>query len=139
MNADDRNRTIPNKPKVWWKGNFPERLTPIHTFCNLLHSMTSIIFHFLLKIIDFLTLFRKWTKNRSLTKKRFGNIKSLNGIYQWISSTPRFFNPFMMESQNLALSFSPTYIPSTSFLPFRLIPRAMYTARFTIRPSLRTW
>ena len=29
-----------------------------------------------------------------------------------ISSTPLFFNPFMIESQNLALSFSPTYIPS---------------------------
>ena len=42
-----------------------------------------------------------------------------------ISSTPRFLNPFMMESQNLALSFSPTYIPSTSFFPFMSMPRAI--------------
>jgi len=37
-----------------------------------------------LKAKDFLNLFRKWTKKRSITKKRFGNIKSLlNGIYQY--------------------------------------------------------
>lgn len=36
-----------------------------------------------------------------------------------------FFSPFMIESQNLALSFSPTYIPRTSFFPFMSMPRAI--------------
>lgn len=37
-----------------------------------------------LKSKDFLHLFRKWTKNRGITKKRFGNVKSLlNGIYEY--------------------------------------------------------
>lgn len=37
-----------------------------------------------LEYIDFLNLFRKWTKDRSISKKRFGNAKSLlNGIYQY--------------------------------------------------------
>ena len=55
-----------------------------------------------------------------------------------ISFTPRFFNPFKTESQNFALSFSPTHMPRTSFLPSKFIPIAMYTAFFTIRPSYRT-
>ena len=49
-----------------------------------------------------------------------------------ISSTPWFFNPFRIESQNLALSFCPIYIPRTSFLPDISIPMAIYTAYFTI-------
>ena len=32
-----------------------------------------------------------------------------------ISSTPRLFKPLRMESQYFALSFSPTYMPKTSF------------------------
>jgi|GEM_PF-5281976 len=46
-------------------------------------------FYFLTPIVDlkateFLSLFRKWTKNRSITKKRFRNMKSLlNSIYQY--------------------------------------------------------
>jgi len=42
-----------------------------------------------------------------------------------ISSTPRFFNPFKMESQNFALSFCPTYMPSTSLCPSMSIPIAI--------------
>ena len=49
-----------------------------------------------------------------------------------------FFSPLSIESQYLALSFSPTYIPRTSFLPSIFMPIAMYTAFFTILPSQRT-
>ena len=35
------------------------------------------------------------------------------------------FSPLRMDSQNFALSFWPTYMPSTSFLPFISIPMAM--------------
>lgn len=47
-----------------------------------------------------------------------------------ISSTPLFFSPFKIDNQYFALSFSPTYIPRTSFLPSILIPIAIYTAFF---------
>lgn len=46
--------------------------------------------------------------------------------------------PISIESQYLALSFSPTYIPRTSFFPSIFMPIAMYTAFFTILPSQRT-
>lgn len=37
-----------------------------------------------LKVKDFTNLFRKWTKDRTLTRKHFNNIKSLlNGIYSY--------------------------------------------------------
>ena len=39
----------------------------------------------------------------------------------------------------LALSFSPTHMPRTSLRSSRSIPMAIYTAFFTICPSLRTW
>ena len=39
-----------------------------------------------------------------------------------ISSTPRAFILINTESQNFALSFSPTHIPRTSFCPSILIP-----------------
>ena len=47
--------------------------------------------------------------------------------------------PLRTVAQNLALSFSPTHIPRTSFLPSRLMPMAIYTAFLMICPSLRTW
>ena len=39
-----------------------------------------------------------------------------------ISSTPRFRRPLSTVAQNLALSFSPTHMPSTSFWPSSLSP-----------------
>ena len=56
-----------------------------------------------------------------------------------ISSTLRAFMLFSTESQNFALSFSPTHIPRTSFCPSILIPIAIYTAFLMICPSLLTW
>ena len=35
------------------------------------------------------------------------------------------FKPFMIESQKIALSYSPTYMPRTSFFPFISIPMTM--------------
>ena len=49
-----------------------------------------------------------------------------------ISSTPRFRKLLRTFAQNFALSFSPTHIPRTSFLPEQSIPIAMYTAFLTI-------
>lgn len=40
-----------------------------------------------LKARDFMNLFRRWTKSRQLTRKRFNNIKSLiNGIFEYAIS-----------------------------------------------------
>ena len=55
-----------------------------------------------------------------------------------ISSTLRAFILFNTESQNFALSFSPTHIHRTSFFPSILIPIAIYTAFLIICPSLLT-
>lgn len=49
-----------------------------------------------------------------------------------MSSIPRFFRLFSTVAQYLALSFSPTHMPKTSFLPSRSMPMAIYTAFFTI-------
>lgn len=44
----------------------------------------------------------------------------------------RFFSPFIMEGQNLALSFSPTYMPRTSFPLHVLCPgRGIAFFKFT--------
>ena len=42
-----------------------------------------------------------------------------------MSSIPRFFRLLSTVAQYLALSFSPTYMPRTSFLPSRSIPMAI--------------
>ena len=48
-----------------------------------------------------------------------------------MSFTPRPFKSFKTPSQNLADSFSPTHIPSISFVPSASTPNTMYEAFFT--------
>ena len=55
-----------------------------------------------------------------------------------MSWTPRFFRLFNTDNQYLLLSFSPTTILKTSFMPSSLIPRTTYAASFLITPSSRT-
>ena len=78
------------------------------------------------------------------TRHNYDNIQSkwpVNPSMQAISisSTPRALMLFNTESQNFALSFSPTHIPRISFRPSILIPIAIYTAFLIICPSLLTW
>lgn len=48
------------------------------------------------------------------------------------------FRPLSTVFQNLVFSFSAIHILRTFFRPSRLTPMTMYTASFTICPSLRT-
>lgn len=54
------------------------------------------------------------------------NPVKLSVLAMKMSSTPRFLRLLSTVSQNLALSFSPTQRPKTSFRPSRSIPMAIY-------------
>ena len=55
-----------------------------------------------------------------------------------ISLTPLFLISFITDSQNLADSFSPIYIPKISLTPSRSTPRIVYAA-LDINPSFRSY
>ena len=55
-----------------------------------------------------------------------------------ISFTPLFFISLITDSQNLADSFSPIYIPRISLAPSRSTPRIVYAA-FDINPAFRSY
>ena len=58
-----------------------------------------------------------------------------------ISFTPLFFSSFSTVSQYLLLSFSPTWMVNTSFLPSWLMPRITYAAslRITLLSFTEKW
>lgn len=60
------------------------------------------------------------------------------GAEMRMSWTPRFFRLFNTDSKYLLLSFSPTTMLRTSFIPSSLIPSTTYAASFLITPSSRT-
>ena len=67
-----------------------------------------------------------------MTRMAASNPVKLSVQAMKMSSTPRFFRSLSTVAQNLALSFSPTHMPRTSFRPSRLTPMAIYTALSTI-------